>query len=257
VRERFFKGGNFLGLPDMREQASRWCLEVAGQRVHGTTQRKPLVVFLEEEKVALLPWDGEPYDVAEWHTATVHPDHHIAYRYAIYSAPATTCPPGSRVEVRGDSKLVSIYSRGSLVKVHPRQPRGGRATDPNDYPQELTPYTLRSPERLKRQAHEQGEAVGAFADRLLSGPLPWTKLRQGYKLLRLGERYTPERLNAACSRALAVELIDVRRLERILVEALEAEATVEGEQLALPLPGRFARPGAVFAHHVAHEGRTP
>ena len=36
-----------------------------------------------------------------------------------------------------------------------------------------------------------------------------------------GERYSPERLDAACRRALSVDLIDVRRLERILVEALE------------------------------------
>ena len=57
-----------------------------------------------------------------------------------------------------------------------------------------------------------------------STPLPWAKLRQGHKLIRLGERYSPERLDAACRRALSV---DVRRLERILVEALEQEATHE------------------------------
>ena len=54
VRERFFKGGQFLGLSDLRTQARRWCLEVAGQRVHGTTRQLPLVVFQEEEGQALL-----------------------------------------------------------------------------------------------------------------------------------------------------------------------------------------------------------
>ena len=58
---RFFKGGTFTGLGDLRSQAKRWCLEIAGQRVHGTTRRLPLVVFREEEQQALLPWDGEPY----------------------------------------------------------------------------------------------------------------------------------------------------------------------------------------------------
>ena len=42
VRERFFKGGVFRDLPHLREEATRWCLEVAGQRIHGTTRRKPL-----------------------------------------------------------------------------------------------------------------------------------------------------------------------------------------------------------------------
>ena len=50
MRERFFKGGQFHHLADLREQARRWCLEVAGQRVHGTTRRLPLVVFQEEEQ---------------------------------------------------------------------------------------------------------------------------------------------------------------------------------------------------------------
>ena len=67
--------------------------------------------------------------------------------------------------------------------------------------------------------------MAAYAERLFDGPLPWAKLRQGHKLIRLGERYSPERLDAACRRALSVDLIDVRRLERILVEALEQEAT--------------------------------
>jgi len=245
ARERFFKGGQFNGLADMRDQARRWCLETAGQRVHGTTRRLPLVVFQEEEQAKLLPWDGQPYDVPDWHTATVHQDHHIYYRYAIYSAPSSTCPPGTELEVRGDRELVRLYKRGELMKVHPRKPRGGRSTDPDDYPPELTPYTLRSPNYLRRRGAELGESVGAFADKLLGGPTPWSKMRQAYKLLRLGEKYTSLRLNSACEKALSVDLIDVRRLERILKEALEEEAMPV--IAPAPLPGRFARPGSVFA----------
>jgi hypothetical protein len=54
-------------------------------------------------------------------------------------------------------------------------------------------------------------------------PFPWSKLRQGQRLLRLAERYTSERLESACARALGFDLVDVRRLERILVLALEHE----------------------------------
>lgn len=247
VRERFFKGGSFRDLADLRIQARQWCLETAGQRVHGTTHKLPLVVFKEEEQARLLPWDNEPYDVPDWRTVTVHPDHHISYKYALYSTPSITCPPGTRLEVRGDSKLVRLYQRGLLVKTHPRQCRGGRSTDPDDYPPELTAYTLRSPNYLRRQCAELGEAVGAFADRLLGGPLPWAKLRQAQKLLRLGERYTSSRLNIACHKALEVDLIDVRRLERILVEALEQEVVASPAIIDTSPPGRFARPGSVFA----------
>ena len=216
VRERFFKGGEFTGLSDMRSAARRWCLEVAGQRIHGTTRRQPLTVFRQEERHTLGEWDAEPYEMTDWRTAKVHPDHHIACQYALYSVPSATCPAGQKVEVRLGSKLVRIYHRGRLIKVHPRQDRGGRSTDPDDYPAELSAYTLRAPEQIKRSAASQGPAVAAYAERLFDGPLPWAKLRQGHKLIRLGERYSPERLDAACRRALSVDLIDVRRLERIL-----------------------------------------
>ena len=110
---------------------------------------------------------------------------------------------------------------------------------------------MKAPERIKRSAALQGPAVAEYAERLFEGPLPWSKIRQGHQLLRLGERYTPQRLDAACQRALAVDLVDVRRLERILnndtwCRALEEEAL---PQLPLSMPaGRFARPGSVFAH---------
>ncbi len=254
VRERFFKGGSFRSLADLSEQAEHWSREVAGQRVHGTTRRVPRVVFADEEQSHLRPLDERPYDVPRWRTLKVHPDHHVDFLGALYSVPAVTCPPGSRVEVRGDRHVVKIYHRGVLIKEHFRQVRGGRVTDADDYPQERTTYALRAPDRLRRQAHDLAPAIGEFADRLLAGPLPWAKLRQGQKLLRLAERYTTPRLDAACRRALAFDLIDVRRVERILVQALEHETLPTRDPDALPPPpARFARPGAAFAHR-ATEG---
>ncbi|MFA4836791.1 MAG: IS21 family transposase [Dehalococcoidia bacterium] len=247
VRERFFKGGGFAGLDDLRLQARNWCLQTAGQRVHGTTRRLPLVVFRQEEQAVLLPWDGEPYDVPVWRSAKVHPDHHISCGYALYSVPYSSCAPGSSIEVRCDRKLVTLYYRGDMIKIHPRRSPGERSTDPADYPPERTAYTLRAPDRLRHQCAQLGTSVSAFADRLLGGPLPWAKIRQAQKLLRLGERYTPDRLDAACRRALEVDLIDVRRLERILAQALEAES-LPTEVAMAPPPGRFARPGQVFAY---------
>jgi transposase len=251
ARERFWKGGRFADLADAREQAERWSREVAGRRVHGTTRKLPLVVFEDEERPHLLPYDGVPYDVPVWRTARVHADRHVSVRYALYSAPFATCPPGTTLEVRADPALVKLYRRGELVKVHPRQPRGGRVTDPDDYPPERAAYALRAPERFVRQAEALGPSVGAFAARLLAGPLPWAKLRQAQRLVRLAERYTAARLDAACARALGFDLVDVRRLERILVLALEHEgvpAPPPDARVRPLLSARFARPGQAFDH---------
>jgi len=248
VRERFFKGGSFRGdLGDLRTQAEHWCSDVAGLRVHGSTRRLPLEVFLSEEQALLQPYDGVVYDLPLWREARVHLDHHISFAQALYSVPATTCPPGTKLEVRGDSNLVRIYRRGELVKVHGRRPPGGRATDPEDYPPQKTTYAMRAPDRIVRQAEELGPRVGVFAQRLFEGPLPWAKLRQGQKLIRLAEKYSAERLDAACGRALDHDLVDVRRLERILMLALERPEPAAPVALQ-PLSARFARPVTAFDH---------
>ena len=180
-------------------------------------------------------------------------DHHIQCRSALYSVPSGQCPPGRKAEVRVDSKLVRIYYQGRLIKTRLRQPKGGRATGPGDYPTELSPYTTGAPDGIKSKAAGLGPAVAEFAQRLFDGPLPWAKVRQGRKLLRLGQRYTPERLDAAGRRALDVDLIDARRVESILVQALEQETTPQLP--APPATGRFARPGSVFAQS-GHYRRT-
>ena len=97
-----------------------------------------------------------------------------------------------------DSKLVHIYHRGRLIKTHLRQPRGGRATGPGDYPAELSAYTTRAPDRIKSSAAGLGPAVAEFAERLFDGPLPWAKVRQGHKLLRLPRNRQEYRFPTAC-----------------------------------------------------------
>jgi len=260
VRERLWKGGTFTDLADAREQAKRWCVEVAGGRIHGTTRKLPLIVFRDEEQAHLLPYDGVPYAVPLWGQVTVHPDHHIAFRYALYSVPYDKCPPGVRLEVRLDRDLIRLYRRGELVKTHPRKPKGGRSTDPADYPPERTAYALRSADYVVQQAAGHGPFIGLFAERLLAGDFPWTKLRQGQKLLRLAEHYSAARLDAACERALVVDLIDVTRVERMLKQALEQEP-LPGEppppRMAETPSARFAREGKAFDHrfHQGHQER--
>jgi hypothetical protein len=81
-------------------------------------------------------------------------------------------------------------------------------------------------------------------------------LHQGQKLLRLGERCSPAQVNAACERALAVDLIVVSRVERILKEAIEQEPlpldVPDARCPVLPL-ARFARAGRAFDHRYASD----
>ncbi len=77
---------------------------------------------------------------------------------------------------------------------------------------------------------------------------PWARLRQAQKLLRLAERYGPDRINAACAQALAFELLDVGRVEAIVRTALKRAPADGAGGRVVPLPGRFARAPESFTH---------
>lgn len=243
VRRNFFQGETFLGLTHIQEEARKWCTETAGHRIHGTTQRRPLIVFEEEEKNTLLPFVKERFDTPKWATPTVHPDHHVRVGLALYSAP--TAYIGKKVDVRRDSRLVRLYYKGLLIKTHPLALPGKRSTDYTDYPKEKTPYAMRSCTYYAEKAEGIGGACTTFMEHLLSGDFPWARLRQAQKLLRLSEKYGKERVEKACQRAVSFELIDVRRVEGIILKGLTG---VEGPQKNNVIaPARFARPASYFA----------
>ena len=244
VRGSFFAGETFIDLADAQRRAETWCRERAGLRVHGTTQCRPVEVFAADEQSLLLPAPTGVYDVPVYASAKVHRDHHIEVAKALYSVPGALI--GQRVEVRADRTLVRIFSRGQLVKVHPRQQPGRRSTDPDDLPAHKTVYAMRDLDQLQRMAAEHGPAIGAYASALLDIPLPWTKMRQVYALLGLVKRWGPERVDAACASALKHETVNVGLIGRMLDRGTEHTPAPEAPPNVV-VAGRFARDPDHFA----------
>ena len=247
VRENFFKGEEFIDADHVQREALKWCTDVAGMRVHGTTRKRPRIVFEEQERSFLLPLREERFDVPKWSTATVHPDHHIRVGHALYSLPTQYI--GKKVEIRADSRLIRIYHQGDVIKTHPLVPEGKRSTDYEDYPKHKTAYAMRSCDHYIDKAKEAGPSCGVFMEQLLSGDFPWSKLRQAQKLLRLSEKYGAVRVEQACVRALSFSLIDVFRLERIIKQAFGKEADKGGDKRGVVVPARFGRPAEYFTNN--------
>lgn len=247
VRDRWFGGEMFSDdLVVMRASAAAWCRDIAGRRVHGTTRRSPLEMYESEERPHMLPQPEAPFDVPTWSKAKVHPDHHAQVARALYSLPTRYI--GKRLDVRVDTSTVRFYEASNLVKLHRRVTPGKRSTDANDYPTGKADYALRSVDRLKAKLFEQGASVGQFGEKLLGGPLPWIRMRQAYGLLRLCERYGAERVNALSAHALAFDVIEVSRVERMLKAAHKTEELEAARGTVVRLPaGRFAREASSFA----------
>jgi Mu transposase-like protein len=241
VRGNFFAGEHFTGLADAQARAQAWCQDVAGMRIHGTTCARPAEVFAEHEAGVLLPL-SLPYDVPVFATVKVHRDFHVEICRALYSAPKEYL--GCYLDARADSVLVKLFHHGQLVKAHPRQQPGRRITDPADLPAEKTTYAMRDVTALAKAARRHGEAIGAYAERLLETDLPWTKMRQVYRLLGLVRRYGPGPVDQACTRALEVDVVNVSKIASMLEKA--TENTPPPPPPAAAATARFARDPAEY-----------
>ena len=63
----------------------------------------------------------EPFEVAHWAKATVHPDCHVQVRRHFYSVPWRLV--GTQLDVRIGERLITVYHAGELVKTHVRAAR--------------------------------------------------------------------------------------------------------------------------------------
>jgi hypothetical protein len=221
VRGNFWDGETFSSLEDAQQAATAWCLRTAGTRIHGSTCARPLEVFIAEEQPVLLPVPGV-YDVPVFKAVKVHRDFHAEVAKALYSLPEQWI--GHLLDARADSELVKFYHRGKLVKVHPRQPAGGRSTDRADLPEHKAGYALRDLTALIATCAAHGPNIGIYAERILDDPLPWTRMRTVYRLQGLVRRYGADRVEQACSLSLDLDVVAVNKIASMLERATENTA---------------------------------
>ena len=244
VRRDGFAGERILDVAHARRHAAAWCRDVAGMRRHGTTRRQPAVVFEEEEKALLLPPPESSYDQPTWHNIKVGRDHAVCVAHALYSVPFRL--RGRSLRIRVDRESVKMWDGAQLVKSHARVEPGTSAIDQADLPPGKAVAATRDSESLAARAEHQGEAIGEYARRILDTPLPWTKIRQVYRLLGLARRFGSDRVQTACRMSLDLDVVDVMRIERMLTRDLEGLTPAPPPPRGQVVRMRFGRDPSVY-----------
>jgi hypothetical protein len=103
---------------------------------------------------------------------------------------------------------------------------------------------MRDVTSLAAAARRHGDAIGVYAGRLLDTDLPWTKMRQVYRLLGLVRCYGPSPVDTACQRALDLNVINVTKIASMLEKATENPAPPP--RPAAAATARFARDPAEY-----------
>ena len=187
------------------------------QKLPGTRRS----LFEATDRPALRPLPATRYEYAEWRTAKVNMDYHIAVEKHGYSVPYTLVR--ATVDVRLTATMCEILHKGTRVAAHVRRHTpGGYSTDPAHRPKSHTRQLEWTPSRLVDWGESIGVATGAVVAHLLDHkPHPEQGYRSCLGLRSLGKRYGDARLEAAAQRAQATGAMTYRSLHSILTRGLD------------------------------------
>ena len=218
VKGNFLPTRTFRDLADLNDQARRWVLEEAGQRIHGTTRERPLAAF-ELERPLLRPLPDTVPALGSWHRVILHRDCHVKFQYVLYSAPYILV--GQTLWLRATDQMVAIFQDYRLLASHLRSTRHGeRRTNPDHLPPESRAFFRRDRHWCLAQAQRIGASCHAVIDEVLSDRIV-ERLRAAQGILGFADTYGAARVEAACQRALAHGSPAYRTIKSILARGLD------------------------------------
>ncbi len=191
----------FLSLAELNEAISEHLYEFN----HKPFQKRDgsRAIAFEEEKAFLMPLPSTSFELSAWKIATVAPNYHITVDKMNYSVPYEYIK--RKVDVHMTRSTVEIFFDGNRICSHRRL--HGRpnqySTNEEHMPKDHQKYIQWNGERFIKWASKIGESTATVVKAILSG---YKVEQQGYKacigLLKLADKYTPDRLENACKRAL-------------------------------------------------------
>ena len=192
--------------------------------------------FEQLDKPALRPLPVQPYQYADIKQARVHIDYHIEYDKHYYSVPHHLVKQA--VEVHATDRSVAICHQGQRVASHPRSyHQGAHSTCQEHMPHAHQAMHEWSPERFLNWAGDIGAETREVVRCILQER---RHIEQSYRrvlaLLGNAKKYSRERLNKACGRALLIGSPTRSSVESILKQGLDqvaVESPAVQEELCL------------------------
>jgi transposase len=212
----------FFSLAELNEAIQKQ-LEFLNNRPFEKLQATRKSLFETLEKPVLKPLPIDRFVFAEWKTARVNIDYHIEVDRHYYSVPYQLIH--EKVEIRLTGTTVEVFLKGRRVTSHLRSYLPGKYTTLSEHmPKSHQKHLEWTPSRLIQWAATIGPHTQRLVTFILENrPHPEQGYRSCLGVLRLKKRYTPERLEAACARALTFKAYSYKNVESILKNGLDQQ----------------------------------
>ncbi len=173
------------------------------------------------DKPALQPLPMEPFDLSEWSRARVNIDYHVAFDANFYSVPYNLVQ--ELVEIRSTPTTVEILHKGTRVASHLRSRERGKAVTIEEHrPKSHREHLQWTPSRMLHWAGTIGPHAARLFERIMADkPHPEMGYRGCLGIIRLARKYSPQRVEAACERALLTGACRYKSVESILKNSLD------------------------------------
>lgn len=203
----------------IREELTRLNARVSRQL--GASRQQ---LFEQLDKPALIPLPSTRHVHADWRSVTVGADYHIRIDDHYYSVPYSLAR--SVLWVRITASTIEAFQSGNRVASHQRAgPQDGRDTTVKAHmPAKHRHYAEMTAEKVRTDAQTIGPNVATLVEVILRNkPRPEQGIRACVGILKLKRGSGPERLDAACARALALNAHSLKSVTSILKNRLETQ----------------------------------
>ena len=222
VERNFLAGRTFTDWQDLNEQAKRWSIEIANQKVKRSLGMSPEAAYLME-KPHLTPLPPYLPPVYQTLYRTVDVAGYVQVDTNRYSVPERLI--GKEVEVHKLWDRVEVFFKNQKVADHPRliDKRETRITANGTPSSALTANELmRVPARRKRPLLANTEWLDQFVEELKKRS-SGRGVMQLRRLLDLKRTYPPEAFEKALTEALRYRLFDLTRLEQMILSEVQGD----------------------------------
>ena len=181
-------------------------------------------LFEELDRPALRPLPMERFEMATWSKAAVNIDYHIQVDHCFYSVPHQLTR--QTVEVRATATVIEIFHKGVRVASHLRARKPNTAVSVAEHrPKAHQAHLAWPPSRIVHWAQTVGPFTARAVETILANyPHPESGYRGCLGLIRLADRYSTARVEAAAERALAVGAVRYKSIASILRNSLDRES---------------------------------